>query len=225
MAEDLPIPYGNPSGSLPKNRRLRRGPVQRDEVSIALSRNLDHWFLTTMPVGTYRRVKKVRRFEGRTSTHEFVGEPALWQSLIDELKAKSEADFEREEVTMRALFFPAEYYGPPRPVFLEPEAREYVCEHCGKSYLGRNWPEKRLRLCSSRCEREHAAAVQRRWREANAVTSTRSHASRAKKRAKARADRTCEHCGVAIEAARSTKRFCSDLCRIRAHHQRSSPPA
>ena len=31
----------------------------------------------------------------------------------------------------------------------------------------------------------------------------------------------CEHCGMAIEAARSTKRFCSDICRIRAHHRRA----
>ena len=35
----------------------------------------------------------------------------------------------------------------------------------------------------------------------------------------ARAGRTCQHCGKAIEAARSTRRFCSDICRVKAHRE------
>jgi len=35
----------------------------------------------------------------------------------------------------------------------------------------------------------------------------------------ARAGRKCEHCGVGINAARSTRRFRSYICRVRAHHQ------
>jgi hypothetical protein len=48
----------------------------------------------------------------------------------------------------------------------------------------------------------------------------RHRRARAQQSAESRAERTCEHCGLAIEVTRSTRRFCSDLCRIRAHHQR-----
>jgi hypothetical protein len=47
----------------------------------------------------------------------------------------------------------------------------------------------------------------------------RIHARRTAQRAEARAGRQCEHCGVAIAATRSPRRFCSDICRVKAYRE------
>ena len=69
---------------------------------------------------------------------------------------------------------------------------EYTCEQCGARFLAYKLADNTVRLCSDKCERGRTAAQRRAWRD----------------------------CGVAIEAVRATKRFCSDLCRSRSHNQR-----
>jgi hypothetical protein len=59
--------------------------------------------------------------------------------------------------------------------------------------------------------------VYQHWRLINPRDPLTVNTARARSRAQARANRQCEHCGKPIEAARSTKRFCSDLCRVRAY--------
>jgi hypothetical protein len=86
---------------------------------------------------------------------------------------------------------------------------EYSREQCGSRFLAYKLADNMVRLCSNKCERGRTAAQQRAWREAN----TRQDHFRQYHRA-------CEYCGVATDAARATKRFCSDLCRTRAHNQR-----
>jgi hypothetical protein len=43
---------------------------------------------------------------------------------------------------------------------------------------------------------------------------------REQRRAAARAGKSCLVCGAAIDARRSTRRYCSDACRVKAHRQR-----
>jgi hypothetical protein len=174
-----------------------------------------------MPLGTYR-IK--RSTYGYT---EFVGVRALWHPLLDELAREVDADFERQQQ------YPAELRGLrrelPTTVFhalnWKNDVRECDCDHCGIRFLWRQWRYDRkyegLRCCSNRAW----SSVKRRWRERQPAGSAKSNARRTKKRADARTVRTCEHCGAAIEAVRSTKRFCSDICRTRAHYQRRKEAA
>lgn len=211
--------------------RLRRKPVRRDEVLII--RDPRGWFLKTMPLGTYRVVSYTN---GLT---EFVGVPALWQPLLNELTAEAEAEEERRTRTYQSLingtpeerrFAPR--FAPYRPELPETmfstlrwknEVHECNCDHCGIRFLWRRWAHDRhyggIRCCSNQCKAERAKANKRHWRKLNPVSVSKNNRSRTLKRAEARAGRTCEQCGKTIEAARSTRRFCSDLCRIRAHHQ------
>jgi hypothetical protein len=48
-------------------------------------------------------------------------------------------------------------------------------------------------------------------------------ASRAERRAAARAGRICPVCGERIDAARSTRKFCSTRCRVAAHEAKVKP--
>lgn len=98
----------------------------------------------------------------------------------------------------------------PLPLLEIPSyGREYRCHQCGTRFLAPDLPGTMARVCSAKCLEERGIKGQQ-----------ASNAARTKQRAEARTGRTCEHCGEAIEAARSTRRFCSDLCRVRAHHQR-----
>jgi hypothetical protein len=156
---------------------LRSEPVRREEVRVyrRLIGDGNSPRLVTMPLGTYRLEER-----GKDRGQFFVGDPALWQPLMD----------------------------------------EYTCEQCGARFLAYKLADNMVRLCSDK--RGRTAAQQRAWREANPRQDyfRQYHRKRDERRAEARADRHCKHCGVPIEAARPTRRFCSDLCRIRAHHHR-----
>jgi hypothetical protein len=170
---------------------LRRKPVRRDEIRVYRRVDGDgkpQW-LVTMPPGTYRLEERSKYF---------VGDPALWQPLTDELAAQ---------------------YAPLKLEIFISNAFEYHCEHCGARFLAHRLAGNMVRLCSDKCERERHNAGQRRRQRG------RYRRPRAQQRAETPADRTCEHCGVAIEVTRSDRRFCSDLCRIRAHHQRQRQAA
>jgi hypothetical protein len=218
-----PSPYIlRPLGNKPdSNRPLRNEPVRRDEVRVyrKFNRGGDPEWLVTMPPGTYRLEDR-----GKYSRC-FVGDQTLWQPLMDGLTAQYAAEHERWRRRGLAVL------SQPRPlpsleiVFLM--GFEYECEHCGAGFLAYKLAINVVRLCSNKCERERAAAQQRAWREANPREDyyRQYYSKRDQRRTEARADRRCEHCGVAIEAARSTKRFCSGRCRIRAHHQRRKEAA
>ena len=216
-----------PDGVRPDpTRPLRSEPVRRDEVRIYREVQGDGqpklW--VTMPVGTFRREERGDRYNPH-----FVGDPALWQPLLDQLATQYEAEYaarlqQYDELVAREPS--ARMFGSPRrDIVPKPEIHagrgyEYFCEHCGRQFLSPRLPGNRVRLCSDKCQLDRRDAMQRRWRKANPAHHQAINALRAKRRAEARAGRTCGHCGRPIEAARSTRRFCSDVCRARAHHRR-----
>jgi hypothetical protein len=177
---------------------LRREPVRRDEIRVYRRFDGDgkpQW-LVTMPSGTYRLAER-----GKYHSRYFVGDPALWQPLMDELAAQ--------------------YALPKLEIFISNDF-DYHCEQCGARFLAHRLAGNMVRLCSDKCERERRNAKQRQWRATPVPDHLRRHrrARAPQRRAEHRAARTCEHCGIAIEVTRSDRRFCSDRCRIRAYHRR-----
>jgi len=209
-----PLPYTIPRsrGDAPDpTRPLRREPVRREEVRVyrrMIGDGIPQWRVT-MPPGTYRLEER-----GKHRSQYIVGDPALWQPLMDELAAQYAAQHEY----WRQRGFPGPQQRLPSLEIAFLMGFEYTCEQCGTRFLAYKLADNMLRLCSDKCGRGRTAAQQRAWREAN---PSQYHRERDQQRAEASARHTCEHCGVAIEGARPTRRFCSDLCRIRAHHQRS----
>jgi hypothetical protein len=211
-----------PLGGKPDlNGPLRSEPVRRDEVRIyrKFNRGGDPQWRVTMPLGTYRLEER-----GKYSRC-FVGDRALWQPLMDELAAQYGA--EDEYWRRRGLAARSQPRALPSFGISFLMGFEYECEHCGARFLAYKLADNVVRLCSNKCERERTTAQQRAWREANPRQDyyRQYHRKRDQQRAEARADRHCEQCGVTIEAARSTKRFCSGRCRVRAHHQRRKEAA
>ncbi len=222
------------------DKPLRADPVRRDEVIRSRLQFL------TMPIGTYRcEVRPWHTFtrpdgSSHTLTSKYViGDPALWHPLLDELAAEIEATRRRCEQRLRDEPCPAGWdearwvnyiMGPvqklPKPEFFADGDRvqEYVCEVCGARYIGltRRHNRQRYAVCSNRCDDARINAVKRQYRRDNPPTAEVHNAARAQHRAAARAGRTCEHCGVPIEAARATKRYCSDICRVRAYRGKPS---
>ena len=172
------------------DRRLRREPVRRDEVLIG-ERGLE-----TMPVATWQFEERQGQAHGRSYTARLlVGHPELWHALLDEIGTR---------VT---------------PEFSMGVAREYVCEYCGARYLGlKRGGDHRVRVCSNECARRRYNANQRLWRQRRGRPDYQLiNAGRTARRAEARAGRVCARCGIPIKGARSTRRFCSSICRVRAH--------
>jgi hypothetical protein len=84
------------------------------------------------------------------------------------------------------------------------ERAVYRCQ-CGAFFVGqrsRQWRRLKCDDCAKTAE-----AMRRR----------RALDRRSEKRGEARQGKRCEQCGKPIEAKRSTRRFCSGLCRVRAH--------
>jgi hypothetical protein len=104
-------------------------------------------------------------------------------------------------------------------------AREYLCWQCGAVYLAEP-SRSRKRLCSNRCERQLIAEYGREWRKRRAEKLARlgekpiHNVGRSERRREERAKLCCEWCGVAIEAGRSSRRYCSEAHRIAAHRKR-----
>ncbi len=80
------------------------------------------------------------------------------------------------------------------------------CPCCKREYVVFNHAGRFRGCCSERCER--------RRKNAGRVRAL------SERRAEARAGRLCNHCGGPIDAARSTKRFCSPRCRVAAFRAR-----
>jgi hypothetical protein len=212
---------------------LRNEPVRREEVRIVWQWRRDQIFhqVATMPLGTYTAETRSKGSKVTWTEQWFVGVAGLWQPLWDSLAAELEAKYSRQLRDYQTIP-EMRVFGPPRLHVLAPApelegsfsnliyACEYVCEHCGRRYLGVKLKgNRRVSTCSDHCEHERCKAVERRWRKDAGITT--SNALRTARRAEVRAGRVCEHCGVPIEAARSTKRFCSDICRVR-HSRREA---
>ena len=178
------------------DRRLRGEPVRRDQVLIG------KLGLETMPVATWRFEERQGQAYGRSYTAQLlVGDAELWHALLD-------------EIGTRVI-----------PEFSVWDAREYVCEYCGARYLGlKRGGERRVRVCSNECARRQRNAKQQLWRQwRDRPDYQLINAARTARRADARAGRVCARCGIPIKAARSTRRFCSDICRVKWH--RTNPQA
>jgi hypothetical protein len=179
-------------------RPLRNEPVRRDEVRIYAASGYPRWRMT-MPIGTFRRVERDEFSASMKKTYTWkylVGDPALWEALLAAEK--------------RSV----------KPEIPEFDGFEYHCQQCDRRFLSGRLHGNQVPLCSNRCERDRQNAWRRRWRERNPADYRLINAARTARRAEARAGRMCEHCGTPIAAARSTKRFCSDVCRVR----HSRPP-
>ena len=153
-----------------------------------------------MPVATWRLEERQGQAHGRSYTARLlVGDTELWLALIDEIGTR---------VT---------------PEFSVWVAREYVCEYCGARYLGlKRGGDRRVRVCSNECARRQRNAKQQLWRQWRDRPDYRLiNAARTVRRAEARAGRVCARCGIPIKATRSTRRFCSDICRLRWHRANS----
>jgi hypothetical protein len=186
----------------------------------------------TMPLGTFC----LEIPEGEKYGY-YVGVARLWHSVLEQLASEYVAQYraalgKHEKLLRHAAANQPELVGMiketrphplrvPKPVIFSPLSCEYECEHCGRRFLSHRIHGNGIPLCSNACESVRSNRMQRKRREENPPDYFAINAARFRKRAEARAGRMCEHCGMAVEATRSTKRFCSDICRIRAHHRRA----
>jgi hypothetical protein len=210
---------------------LRTEPVRREEVRFGVRFERQylggwqpHYELWTMPLGTFRNEVRQRGVDWPALAY-FVGDPGLWRSLWDEVAANLAADYaeklrvyQQHPDFVRLWGWPREWWLTRIPELRQAWTRQYVCQHCSRGYIGIQLRgSQRIWVCSNRCERERRIAQQRRWRKNNPPDYRLINAARTARRAEARTDRVCEYCRAPIEAARSTRRFCSDMCRVRAH--------
>jgi hypothetical protein len=153
----FPLPYmPHPRGHEPDlSRPLRNEPVRRDEVRIY--RRLGERRVT-MPPDTYRIEDR-----GKYRRQYLVGDPVLWQPLMDELA--SQYAEEHEYWRRRGLTARTEPLPLPKLEIRLWSAVEYTCEQCGAQFLDGELAGNMIRLCSDKCERERTAARQRQWRE------------------------------------------------------------
>ena len=72
--------------------QLRSDPVRRNEVRLICRYSRideEHYYELTLPVRTFR-------FEQRNGYSGYVGDPVLWQPVLDQLAAEAEADYQAE---------------------------------------------------------------------------------------------------------------------------------
>jgi hypothetical protein len=222
----------------PEDRPLRAAPVRRDELltgntllirtmplSTLLIRTmpLSTLLIRTMPLGTWRLVEHREESEDEDAAplSYAVADPDLWRPVLEELAAIAEQDRQQIEMLFREHpEFDGLLYRPEAPTlpgfFLDENVLEYRCHECNEWTLG-IIGRRRVHVCSDRCAEAHRKHVYQDWRFANPRDPETVNPTRAKRRAEVRAGRKCEHCGKPIDAERSTKRFCSDICRVRAH--------
>jgi hypothetical protein len=168
---------------------MRRKPVTRDEIRFNGSR------ITTLPSDSVR--------EGEYHPEAI---KALWEPLLRELNRVQQEKWD-SNLGVRKNLVGAGWRGgfkKPEPITCPRPDHYYgtcTCQHCG----GEFW---RVRGSGHLYSSDKCVELARR---------SRMVAARSEARAAARAGRTCQHCGKPIEAQRSTRRYCSDHCRVTAH--------
>jgi hypothetical protein len=205
---------------------LRAEPVRRDELLID---SISDYPIRTMPLGTWRLIERLD--EDGDAVPYAVADPELWQPVLDELAAiATELQRETETLVREHPEFARggrAHEAPPLPEFClwweKTTILEYRCHECEEWTLGDIWL-RRVHVCSDRCAESRRRRVYQTWRLDNPRDPQTVNPTRAKRRAEARADRKCEHCGKPIAAERATKRFCSDLCRVRHHREAARSP-
>lgn len=190
---------------------MRVEPVRRDEV------RLNGAAIATLPADACRR----RQFwEVYPPKAWWEAIPELFAPLVEELRLQHEAEQAKREAeraanpalaemadAMRGALLsmgigqrsPSRLPRMPRPVGMDSR----YCHHCGREFFNAAYVHGSC--CSDICMR--------------ARTRRRKAERLAELRREARDDRLCEHCGDPLEAARSTRRFCSDVCRVKAHRE------
>jgi hypothetical protein len=190
---------------------IRDEPVRREEVMIYAGRQI-----LTMPEMT---------FEDRTPDgapwyrRHFEGIERLWRPLLDELSAEAEA----QRMEWIKLGVPVAKSLPDIIAIITGEILEYSCQQCGQIFIAKRIPINHPRLCSDACAKAHALSLKRAWYQNHPHKDElieRANAVRARRSAEQRKDKTCETCGAPILAERSSKKFCSDKCRVAAHRAR-----
>jgi hypothetical protein len=182
---------------------MRTEPVRREEVRI------DGYAIATLPADACRRCPHLYWWE---TYYEAI--PELFAPLVEELRQAQQAALAGLDPAVAARWAAINAglrdlgigrMSPSRaPRMPDPMGRfPRHCRHCGRAFF--NGRRIHGRCCSDAC----VAARTRRLKIARV----------AKLRQRARQGRTCEHCGAPIAAARSTRRFCSDICRVRAHRK------
>jgi hypothetical protein len=178
---------------------MRRNPVRRDEISFNGSR------ITTLPPDSLRADKW-----GRLDSI-----PRLWVPLVRSLNRTQKRDWD-SRAAMRETASRAGIRGfqPPRSITIPQPYQAGLgpctCEQCGREFYRAKHGSRRY--CSDDC----AAAAGRAHR---AQHNTEMVRERSEARTAARSGQTCIICGEPLEAARSTRRTCSDRCRTAAHRR------
>jgi hypothetical protein len=183
--------------------KKRTKPVTRDEIRFR------YWKLEAMPADAFHE----REGEWRT---EMVPIPELWRPLLRKLKREHKAYIEGPWKELVAHYESVgvgagKPWDPPSLPKYVYESDERACHHCFKDFyrIGSHG-----RYCSDICAKEAARPARQRRIEKQTRIKTQ-------KRAATRAGRECLTCGVPMEAARATKRYCSDRCRVAAHRNKA----
>jgi hypothetical protein len=182
---------------------MRRKPLTRNDVRI------EGINFVAVPVDAYQPQKPVKK-SGRWRVPAFPSPiESLWKPLIEELEAESAriGELRGKPITWEI------------PQALDQPRTRGTCRHCGRPFFrlsrisirhvgsanGQVFAIEKLYLpqgqyCSNHC-----------------ATKART-AGRTAARAAARAAR-CDHCGEPMKAERSSKRYCSERCRVAAHRR------
>lgn len=172
---------------------MRRKPITRDEIRIA--DNFGGGSVMTLPADSVRL---------HVDFPHIRAIPRLWAPLLKEMQQR-----EDDAIAWTRRMHPGmkirarREYRTPNVWF---EAVEQSCSHCGAAFF--NAGRYRSRFCSDRCLKSD---------KAKANSKTRSEA-----RAADRADLRCRTCKEPLEAARSTARYCSVRCRVKAHRRQAN---
>jgi hypothetical protein len=170
---------------------LRNSPVERDEVSIRNGQ------IRTLPINAC--VLDENGFP-RLVDHLF---EELVEELTREWKAKEETLEERQlKVGLAMAQLLEDAHREAKPGLSSPWCPRQ-CRACGKWFFCA-FGHTRMRFCSDRCIAAGEKTVISGYVARRSATRQRGRSTK------------CAHCGASMEAARSSRKFCSPRCRVAA---------